>query len=94
MSQNWIGGSALPWVQQHVVQHHLHTNDVNLDPDMAGQLFLLYTFIDILIVFPGSSYIRLNPLKPLMGYHIVQHIYFFGLLAVYGFSVVIQSFRE
>jgi len=77
MSQNWIGGSALSWVHQHVVQHHLHTNDVNLDPDMAG-----------------SSYIRLNPLKPLMGYHIVQHIYFFGLLAVYGFSVVIQSFLQ
>ena len=40
MSQNWIGGSALSWVHQHVVQHHLHTNDVNLDPDMAGQLNL------------------------------------------------------
>ena len=94
MSQNWIGGSALSWIHQHVVQHHLHTNDVNLDPDMAGQLFLHYKFIDSLIVFPGSSYIRLNPLKPLMSYHIVQHIYFFGLLAVYGFSVVIQSFSE
>eukprot|EP00092_Neocalanus_flemingeri_P038506 GFUD01041922.1.p1 GENE.GFUD01041922.1~~GFUD01041922.1.p1 ORF type:complete len:452 (+),score=115.71 GFUD01041922.1:182-1537(+) len=74
-SQNWIGGSAISWVHQHVVQHHMHTNDVNLDPDMAG-----------------SAFIRLNPLAPLMKYHIVQHIYFFFLLAIYGFSVVIQSF--
>jgi len=74
-SQNWIGGSAISWIHQHVVQHHMHTNDLNLDPDMAG-----------------SDYIRLNPWKPLMKYHIVQHIYFFVLLAVYGFAVVIQSF--
>ena len=36
-SQNWIGGSAISWVHQHVVQHHVHTNDVNLDPDIAGK---------------------------------------------------------
>ena len=73
-SQNWIGGSAISWIHQHVVQHHVHTNDVHLDPDMAG-----------------SVYVRLNPLQPLMKYHIVQHLYFFFLLGLYGFVVVYQS---
>jgi fatty acid desaturase (delta-4 desaturase) len=36
LSQNWIGGSALSWIHQHVVQHHIHTNDVHIDPDMEG----------------------------------------------------------
>ncbi|TRY80542.1 hypothetical protein TCAL_04796 [Tigriopus californicus] len=76
-SQNWIGGSAIAWIHQHVVQHHIHTNDVHLDPDIAG-----------------SIYIRLNPLKPLLKYHVVQHIYFFFLLALYGFSIVIQSLEN
>lgn len=60
-----------------MVQHHLHTNDVHLDPDMAG-----------------SVYVRLNPLQPLMKFHIVQHLYFFVLLGFYGFLVVWQSFSE
>eukprot|EP00095_Tigriopus_kingsejongensis_P003768 maker-scaffold1165_size57908-snap-gene-0.8 protein:Tk03768 transcript:maker-scaffold1165_size57908-snap-gene-0.8-mRNA-1 annotation:"delta5 fatty acid desaturase a" len=76
-SQNWIGGSAIAWIHQHVVQHHIHTNDIHLDPDISG-----------------STYIRLNPLKPLLKYHFVQHIYFFILLALYGFSIVIQSLEN
>ena len=36
LSQNWIGGSAVSWIHQHVVQHHVHTNDVHVDPDMEG----------------------------------------------------------
>ena len=36
-SQNWIGGSAIAWIHQHVVQHHIHTNDLNLDPDISGE---------------------------------------------------------
>ena len=76
-SQNWIGGSAISWIHQHVVQHHIHTNDVHLDPDISG-----------------SQYVRLNPLKPLMKFHFVQHIYFFVLLAIYGFTVIYQSLCE
>eukprot|EP00096_Caligus_rogercresseyi_P013818 TRINITY_DN641_c0_g1_i2.p1 TRINITY_DN641_c0_g1~~TRINITY_DN641_c0_g1_i2.p1 ORF type:complete len:424 (-),score=104.55 TRINITY_DN641_c0_g1_i2:56-1327(-) len=74
MSQNWIGGSAINWIHQHVVQHHIHTNDIDQDPDMDGGIL-----------------IRINPKTPLMKFHIVQHIYFFFLLAFYGFSVVIRS---
>lgn len=36
LTQNWIGGSALNWIHQHVVQHHIHTNDVHQDPDLRG----------------------------------------------------------
>jgi fatty acid desaturase (delta-4 desaturase) len=40
VTQNWIGGSALGWIHQHVVQHHTETNDVNHDPDLMGSDFL------------------------------------------------------
>ena len=36
LSQDWIGGSSLMWMQEHVVLHHLHTNDVEMDPDVQG----------------------------------------------------------
>jgi hypothetical protein len=29
-SINWIGGSSISWIHQHVVQHHLFTNDVKV----------------------------------------------------------------
>lgn len=38
LSQNWIGGSSLAWIHQHVVQHHIHTNDLHNDPDITGIL--------------------------------------------------------
>ena len=33
LAQNWIGGSQLMWLQEHVVLHHMHTGDVDMDPD-------------------------------------------------------------
>lgn len=36
MSQNWIGGSAVDWCHQHNVLHHIFPNDVEHDPDVAG----------------------------------------------------------
>jgi fatty acid desaturase (delta-4 desaturase) len=42
MSQNWIGGSAIDWMHQHVVQHHLHTNHVLMDPDIQGSSLLRF----------------------------------------------------
>jgi len=33
LSQNWIGGSQVMWLQEHVVLHHMHTGDVEMDPD-------------------------------------------------------------
>lgn len=40
LSQNWIGGSAISWKHQHVVQHHVYTNDTELDPDISGTTLL------------------------------------------------------
>jgi len=36
MTQNWIGGSAVDWIHQHVVQHHINPNDTEHDPDIVG----------------------------------------------------------
>ena len=70
MSQNWIGGSAIDWMHQHVVQHHIHCNNVEKDPDIAGnyllrlnplkpliphQLFQCFYFTSLLSLF-GISY--------------------------------------
>ena len=70
MSQNWIGGSAIDWMHQHVVQHHIHCNNVEKDPDIAGNhllrlnplkpliphhLFQCFYFTSLLSLF-GISY--------------------------------------
>eukprot|EP00094_Tigriopus_californicus_P014465 TCALIF_14052-PA protein Name:"Similar to fadB Delta(5) fatty acid desaturase B (Dictyostelium discoideum)" AED:0.05 eAED:0.05 QI:0/1/0/1/1/1/2/0/327 len=75
LSQNWIGGSSISWIHQHVVQHHIHTNDIKLDPDIDGRFV-----------------VRLNPRKPVLKWHFLQHIYFFFLILGFGFSVIISSF--
>lgn len=36
LMQNWIGGSRIVWIHQHVVQHHIYCNDIHRDPDMEG----------------------------------------------------------
>lgn len=35
-TQNWLGGSMVDWIHQHVVQHHIFTNDVHNDCDIHG----------------------------------------------------------
>nr|AIW65591.1 delta5-desaturase 2 [Tigriopus japonicus] len=75
LSQNWIGGSTISWIHQHVVQHHIHTNDIKLDPDIEGRVV-----------------VRLNPRKPVLKWHFLQHIYFFFIILGFGFSVILSSF--
>lgn len=77
LSQNWIGGSALDWIHQHVVQHHIFTNDIRNDPDIGGNTFL-----------------RLNPLQPLLHLHAFQHVYIFFLICGFGFSVIFTSMEH
>jgi len=36
LTQDWIGGNMILWLQEHVVMHHLHTNDVDEDPDQKA----------------------------------------------------------
>ena len=52
LTQSWIGGSSVSWLHQHVVQHHVHTNDIHLDPDMTsdpGPLRQAFLFASITI---------------------------------------------
>lgn len=35
-TQNYIGGSHIDWIHQHVVQHHIYCNDLHQDPDIMG----------------------------------------------------------
>ena len=37
-TQNYIGGSAMMWMYQHVVNHHQYTNIIGMDPDINGGL--------------------------------------------------------
>jgi fatty acid desaturase (delta-4 desaturase) len=71
LMQNWIGGSRIVWIHQHVVQHHIHCNDVDHDPDMEG-----------------NKLMKLNPNALCEKHFLYQHIYFMGILALFGFSVV------
>ena len=34
--QNYIGGSALMWMYEHIVNHHQYTNSMQKDPDIQG----------------------------------------------------------
>ena len=42
LTVNVIGGSQINWIHQHTVQHHIHTNDVHLDPDMRSATYVRY----------------------------------------------------
>ena len=77
MTQNYIGGSRIDWLHQHVVQHHISTNDIQDDPDMSA-----------------NDMLRLNPVKPLLKYHMFQHLYTLVILAGFGFAVTSTTLRN
>jgi fatty acid desaturase (delta-4 desaturase) len=74
LMQNWIGGSCIVWIHQHVVQHHIYCNDVDRDPDMKG-----------------NQVLKLNPQATNEKHFMYQHIYFLGIFALFGFTVVKDS---
>jgi fatty acid desaturase (delta-4 desaturase) len=86
MTQNWIGGSALDWIHQHVVQHHINPNDINCDPDIIGndilrlnplkplahiQLFQ-HLYIFVLFAIFGISYIFFSFKHLVDGFHFIS----------------------
>nr|QWC69494.1 front-end desaturase 1 [Tigriopus californicus] len=75
LAQNWYGGSSVSWIHQHVVQHHIHTNDVFLDPDIEGK----------------SPILRLNPNQPLLKAYAFQHVHYFLLILVFGYNIIYQA---
>lgn len=86
LSQNWIGGSALDWIHQHVVQHHIHCNDVNNDPDIVGNDLLRFNplkpmakhhvfqhiYMFLLLSFFGFTYIIDSAVHVINGFHFIK----------------------
>lgn len=67
-SQNWIGGSAVDWIHQHVVQHHVNTNDVDHDPDIIGNPYLRFNPNKPLTKIHGFQYMYMFVLLALFGF--------------------------
>ena len=76
MSQNWIGGSALDWMHQHVVQHHLYTNDVVHDPDIQGSALLRFNPIKSVAPHHTLQHIYFFFLIGLMGMDIIVESFY------------------
>ena len=80
LSQQWIGGSQVMWLQEHVVLHHMHTGDVHMDPDAqmapamrgySGSLYLPW------MVLQHYYFLLLE-----LGYWVVPNVgHFFEVLA-------------
>lgn len=70
--QNWIGGSAISWIHQHVVQHHVHTNDLELDPDISIEYIVRLNPTHPLLKFHIFQY-----------FYFFVLIAFYGLVKVY-----------
>lgn len=71
LTQNWIGGSSIGWIHQHVVQHHIHCNDVIHDPDIQGSSILRLNPLSPLLQIQMGQHIYFFFLIGLFGYIIV-----------------------
>jgi fatty acid desaturase (delta-4 desaturase) len=67
LGQNWIGGSAVDWIHQHVVQHHVNCNDVDNDPDIVGNPILRFNPRAPIAQWHGFQYCYLFALLSLFG---------------------------
>lgn len=76
--QDYIGGSSILWLQEHVVLHHLFTNDTQKDPDIAL----------------GAPAIKLNPTHPSLPWYALQHLYVFPGQAMFGMKIVFLDLLE
>ena len=74
LTQNWIGGSSISWYHQHVVQHHIHTNDVVLDPDISGTKLLRLN--------PLRSWFRFYSLQYIYFFFLIS---LYGCTAIFDF---------
>lgn len=73
----------MDWIHQHVVQHHIHPNDVHQDPDIAGNHFLRFNplkpretqhllqhiYVFVLLAFFGMTYICDSMVHIIKGMH-------------------------
>ena len=70
-STDWIGGSKVLWIQQHVLSHHAYTNHIHMDNDItSGEPFLIF-----------------HPLsKNVTKLHAFQHLFYMFVIKLYAFS--------
>lgn len=68
LSQNWIGGSAVDWIHQHVVQHHIETNHVDKDPDIVGNSLLRFNPKNTISNIHGFQHAYIFLLLPFFGF--------------------------
>jgi fatty acid desaturase (delta-4 desaturase) len=76
ISQNYIGGSRVDWIHQHVVQHHVNTNDVHDDPDLSGNSLLRLNPIKPLMKFHFFQYLYTFVLIAGFGFSVVLTSFF------------------
>ncbi len=88
MTQNWIGGSALDWIHQHVVQHHINPNDVERDPDIVGNTILRLNPLKPLLSVHYFQHLYIFLLFGLFG---MTYIFFSFLHLVEGFHFISMS---
>jgi fatty acid desaturase (delta-4 desaturase) len=73
-----IGGSSLMWRHQHVIAHHAHPNDYEMDGDTFSHFPLM----------------RMNPALPPAWYHRFQHIYGPIVYSLIGMAYPITDITE
>ena len=70
MSQNWIGGSAISWIHQHVVQHHIYCNDLHSDPDVMGGFLIRINPLKQVLSHHSFQYIYVFIMIALFGFSV------------------------
>jgi fatty acid desaturase (delta-4 desaturase) len=106
--QNWLGGSAVDWIHQHVVQHHVFTNDLHHDCDINGgavirlnplkpllkHQFAQGVYVFILIGFFGFTTIWASLMQVLEAKHFTPYSKMVGkYLSVEVFTSALWIFR-
>jgi len=74
-STDWIGGSKVMWIQQHVISHHAYTNKIDLDNDI--------TSAEPFLIFHPSS-------KNITKIHAFQHLFYLFIIKLYAFSSLLN----
>lgn len=87
LMQDYIGGSGVMWIQQHVVLHHIFTNDVHMDPDADG-------FPAIRFHAGAAQGGKAPATASWFPWHLFQHVYIFALEIGYGFVPLVASVGE
>lgn len=61
------------WIHQHVVQHHVNTNDVHNDPDIIGNVLLRLNPITPVFSHQAGQYFYTFLLLALFGFTVVEY---------------------